>query len=155
LIYALVWRNLIVLLHHLLVYTLIVIVLAPNILGFATLLLIPGLFLVILNGVWVTLLLGMLCLRFRDVQQLMGNVMQIAMLITPIFWPIEQLKGVVRLAFVHLNPLYHCIELVRAPLLGKLPTLGSYVAVIAMALVGWMVTHLGFARFRKRITYWT
>jgi homopolymeric O-antigen transport system permease protein len=155
LIYALVWRNVIVLLHHLMVYSLIVVVLAPYLLSAATLLVIPGLLLILINGVWVTLLLGMLCLRFRDVQQLMGNVMQIAMLITPIFWPIEQLKGAVRLTFVHLNPLYHCIEVVRAPLLGKVPTFGNYLAVIAIALVGWVITHLLFTRFRKRISYWT
>jgi ABC-type polysaccharide/polyol phosphate export permease len=155
LIYALVWRNLIVFLHQLVVYTLIVVVLAPHILSAATLLVVPGLLLLLINGVWVTLLLGMLCLRFRDVQQLMGNVMQIAMLITPIFWPVEQLKGAMRLAFVHCNPLYHCIEVVRAPLLGKMPTPGSYLAMIAFALVGWTITHLLFSRFRKRITYWS
>jgi ABC-type polysaccharide/polyol phosphate export permease len=155
LIYALVWRNLIVFLHQLVVYTLIVVVLAPHILSAATLLVVPGLLLLLINGVWVTLLLGMLCLRFRDVQQLMGNVMQIAMLITPIFWPVEQLKGAMRLAFVHFNPLYHCIEVVRAPLLGKMPTPGSYLAMIAFALVGWTITHLLFSRFRKRITYWS
>src|SRR5215467_8569322 len=60
LIYALVWRNLIVLLHHLLVYTLLVAAMAPRLFGPATLLVIPGIFLLLLNGVWVTLLLGML-----------------------------------------------------------------------------------------------
>lgn len=155
LIYALVWRNLIVFLHHLLVYALLVLVMAPRLLGPATLLVVPGVFLVLFNGVWVTLLLGMICLRFRDVQQLVGNVMQIAMLITPIFWPVDQLKGAVRLAFVHLNPLYHCIEVVRAPLLGKYPSVGNYTAVLAMALLGWTITYLVFTRFRRRIAYWS
>jgi ABC-type polysaccharide/polyol phosphate export permease len=103
----------------------------------------------------VSLILGLFCLRFRDVQQLVVNIIQIAMFITPLFWPIEQLHGTLRVIFVHLNPLYHCVEVVRAPLLGKVPTPGNYIAVSAIAIVGWAATYLAFERFRKRITYWS
>jgi ABC-type polysaccharide/polyol phosphate export permease len=155
LVYALIWRNLLVFLHHLLVYTLVVLVLAPRIISPTIILLVPGLLLVIINGVWVSLLLGLLCLRFRDVQQMVINLTQTAMLVTPIFWPIDQVRGTVRVMFAHLNPLYHCIEVVRAPLLGAVPTRGSYIALIAIAIVGWATTHFAFALFRKRIAYWS
>ncbi len=153
--YALVWRNLIVLFHHLAVYALVVLALAPQLLTAATLLLLPGLALLVLNGIWVTLLLGLACLRFRDIQQLIASVIQIAIFITPIFWPIDQLDGTVRLIFVHLNPLYHCVEVARAPLLGNWPTPGNYIAVVALAALGWSVTYLVFGRFRERIPYWS
>jgi ABC-type polysaccharide/polyol phosphate export permease len=153
--YALVWRNLLVFFHHLSVYALIVLIFTPHLLGFATLLVLPGLALLALNGVWVTLLLGMACLRFRDIQQLVTSVIQIAMFVTPIFWPIDQLAGTVRLLFVHLNPLYHCIEVVRAPLLGAAPTPGNYIAVAAIAALGWTATYALFGRFRERIPYWS
>jgi ABC-type polysaccharide/polyol phosphate export permease len=155
LVYALVWRNLLVFLHHLLVYTLVVLVLAPHIIRPTIILLVPGLLLVIINSVWVSLLLGLLCLRFRDVQQIVISVTQAAMLITPLFWPMDQVRGTVRLMFVHLNPLYHCIEIVRAPLLGAIPTSGNYVALVAMAIVGWATTCFAFGLFRKRIAYWS
>ena len=153
--YALVWRNLLVFLHHLAVYALVVLVLAPHLLGAATMLLLPGLALLVLNGVWVALLLGMVCLRFRDVQQLVASVLQIALFITPILWPIDQLRGTARMVFVHLNPLYHCIDVVRAPLLGNAPSPGSYLAVVVLALLGWSMTYLLFRRFRERIPYWS
>jgi ABC-type polysaccharide/polyol phosphate export permease len=154
--YALVWRNFLVLLHHLLVYAIVVIALAPQLLGLATLLVVPGLALLMINGVWLGLLLGMFCLRFRDVQQVVISLIQIAVFMTPIFWPADQLQSnSVRLAFVHLNPLNHCVEVVRAPLLGKAPTPGNYIAVILIAIVGWAVTYAAFARFRRRITYWS
>lgn len=153
--YALVWRNLLVFLHHLSAYALAVLVLVPHLLGPATLLLLPGLLLLALNGVWITLLLGMACLRFRDVQQIVTSVVQIAMVITPILWPIDQLRGTTRLVFVHLNPLHHCIEVIRAPLLGNVPTPGTYIAVGAIAVVGWIATCFVFARFRERIPYWS
>jgi ABC-type polysaccharide/polyol phosphate export permease len=155
LVYALVWRNLIVFTHHLFVYALAVLLLAPHLISPSLILLAPGLLLVIINGVWVSLLLGLLCLRFRDLQQMVMSVTQIAMLITPVFWPVDQVQGTVRLMFVHLNPLHHCIQVVRAPLLGTAPTAGSYVALIAIAIVGWIIVHLVFGSFRKRITYWS
>jgi ABC-type polysaccharide/polyol phosphate export permease len=155
LVYALLWRNLIVLLHHLVVYALVAVIFATHLCTPATLLLVPGLALLVLNGIWVTLLLGMACLRYRDIQQLIASVIQIGMFVTPIFWPIDQLAGTTRLLFVHLNPLYHCVQMVRAPLLGSAPTLGNYIAVIALAAVGWGVTYWAFGRFRERIPYWS
>jgi ABC-type polysaccharide/polyol phosphate export permease len=132
-----------------------VLLLTPHLVGLATLLVLPGLALLALNGVWITLLLGMACLRFRDIQQLVTSVIQIAMFVTPIFWPIDQLGGTVRLVFVHLNPLYHCIDVVRAPLLGAVPAPRSYIAVAAVAALGWTATFVLFGRFRERIPYWS
>lgn len=154
--YSLVWRNFIVLLHHLLVYVAVVGLLAPQLIGASTLLAIPGLVLLMINGVWVSLLLGMFCLRFRDVQQLVVSVIQISLFMTPVFWPADQLTaGTARSLFIHFNPLYHAVQVVRAPLLGQVPALESYLAVILMAVIGSAVTYWAFVRFRKRIAYWS
>ena len=154
--YALVWRNLLVFVHHLVVYALVALALAPHfLLSPTTLLLMPGLALLALNGVWITLLLGMACLRFRDIQQVVTSALQIGLFVTPILWPAEQLAGSGRLVFVHLNPLHHCIDLVRAPLLGTAPAAASYLAVAGLAVVGWLATYVVFGRFRARIPYWS
>jgi ABC-type polysaccharide/polyol phosphate export permease len=101
--YALVWRNVIVFLHNLVVYVIIVGALKPGLIGFTALLAIPGVILVGANGVWIALLCGMFCLRYRDVTQIVGSIIQIAMLITPIFWPPDSLDGARRLFFVETN----------------------------------------------------
>jgi ABC-type polysaccharide/polyol phosphate export permease len=153
--YALVWRNLIVFFHNLVVYALIVLLLRPELIGFTALLAIPGVILVAVNGVWISLLCGMFCLRFRDVTQLVASVIQISMLITPIFWPADQLVGSRRLIFVETNPLYHLVDIVRAPLLGKVPGITSYVVVVLIAAGGWYLTYLMLRQFRRRISYWS
>jgi ABC-type polysaccharide/polyol phosphate export permease len=153
--YALVWRNLLVFLHNLIVYFAIVLILKPSVLGFTALLAIPGLALVLVNGVWVALLCGMLCLRFRDVPPLIGSIIQIAMLITPLFWPADTLVGLKRFVFVELNPLYHVLDVVRAPMMGEVPQLSSYSFMIGMTIGGWWLTYEMFTRFRKRIAYWS
>ena len=153
--YALVWRNLIVFFHNLIVYVVIVGVLKPGLIGFTALLAIPGVVLVGANGVWIALLCGMFCLRYRDVTQIVGSVIQISMLITPIFWPPDSLDGARRLFFVETNPLYHMIELVRGPLLGEVPGPISYVVVLLITAGGWLLTYRVFSHFRKRIAYWS
>jgi ABC-type polysaccharide/polyol phosphate export permease len=152
--YALVWRNFITFLHNLIVYLLIVVALAPKLLTPILLLIIPGIVLLLTGGVAVALLCGMLCLRFRDLVQLITSVMQIALLTTPIFWPPSSLEGTSRFIFVELNPCYRIVDIVRSPLLGKIPTLTSYATVLSMVILGWVLTYIVFRRFRHRIAYW-
>ena len=96
----------------------------------------------LVNCAWIALLVGLICLRFRDVQPLVQTEVQIGMLITPIFWAAEALSGYYLLFFVQLNPIFRLIDIVRTPLLGQIPTLASYVSAFAITLVGWMITYL-------------
>lgn len=153
--YALVWRNLIVFMHNLVIYFVVILVFAPHIVRPSILLVFPGLFLVLINGIWIALLLGMLCLRFRDVQQLIMSVIQISMLVTPIFWPASMLEGSKRKIFVEFNPLFHFVDVVRAPLIGQVPSSFSYLMVCSITVVGWIATYLIFSTFRKRIAFWS
>lgn len=154
--YALVWRNLIVFAHNMTVFLVIALLLSPDVLFSPTLvLLLPGIVLIILNATWVALTLGILCLRFRDLQQLVTTLVQIAMFVTPIFWPAENLSGRIRLLAVDLNPLFHLIDILRSPLLGRVPMLESYLAVLSLTVAGWLFTAFFFHRFRGRIAYWS
>jgi ABC-type polysaccharide/polyol phosphate export permease len=94
-------------------------------------------------------------MRFRDMQQLIASLVQISMFVTPIFWPPESLHGMGRRFFVDFNPLYHMIDIVRAPLIGNVPASESYIATLVVAVVGWAITYLAFSRFRRRLAYWS
>lgn len=153
--YALVWRNFIIFLHNMVVYVLVVLLLKPGLLGPMILVAVPGVLLVLLNGVWIALLSGLFCLRFRDVQQIIQTAIQILMLITPIFWIADRLTGLTYFVFVTANPIFRLIEVVRAPLLGQMPTLRGYIAVLAITAVGWTMTYVMFRLFRRRIAYWS
>lgn len=154
--YALIWRNFITLLHNLVVYALVALILAPHLLVSPAILLAPvGILIIMINGAWMALLLGMACLRFRDLQQLISTIVQIAMFVTPIFWQPDSLAGLRHLLFVYINPISGLIEVVRAPLLGHVPAMQVYIAVLICTVVGWTVTLYLFHHFRKRIAYWT
>ena len=120
--------------------------------GAVALLAIPGLLLVLLNGAAVTLLIGIVSARFRDIPQLINSIVQIVFFVTPIMWKPELLRT--RSYIAEFNPFYHLVEVVRAPLLGQMPSVNTYLAVLLITLINLMVVGAFFARFRSRISYW-
>jgi ABC-type polysaccharide/polyol phosphate export permease len=95
----------------------------------------------------------MICSRFRDVQQVIGSVLQISLFVTPIFFTADQL-GPRFAAIMKLNPLFHYVEIVRAPLLGRAPAAISWAAVLLGTVVGWSFALWAYSRFRRRVPYW-
>ena len=145
------WRNLIIYGHNLVIF-LVVAPICGVWPGATGLLAIPGLALLLVNAGWIMLLLGMICTRFRDVPPIVASVIQLLFFVTPVMWKPE-LLGEQRYLMV-LNPFYHLLEVIRAPLFGVVPGWESWAASLLFALGGWAFTFACFARFRKRIAYW-
>jgi ABC-2 type transport system permease protein/lipopolysaccharide transport system permease protein len=150
-VYRELWSNLLVFVHNLLVYVVVVLIF-QNIPGPVVLLAIPGAAMLLLNGAWLGLLLGLISARFRDVPQILASIVQVMFFMTPILWKAEMLPE--RALLLDGNPLYHLLEIVRAPLLGSLPSADSWLFVTALALSGWAVALLGYTVYRWRIAYW-
>ncbi|MDE3038860.1 MAG: ABC transporter permease, partial [Pseudomonadota bacterium] len=81
----LVWKNLLVFLHQLpiLVIVLCVFRIWP---GWPGLLALPGLFLLVVNALWVSLVLAIFAARFRDVTPIVTTFLQVILFVTPIMW---------------------------------------------------------------------
>jgi ABC-2 type transport system permease protein/lipopolysaccharide transport system permease protein len=150
-IYQMLWRNLLIFAHNISIYVVVLMFAKINI-GWDILLAFVGLFLIMLNGVWVGLTLGGLSARFRDVPPIVSSIMQVAFFLTPILWTPGSLPS--RELFVHLNPFYYLVEVVRMPLLGQTPPLFIWLVVIGMNCVGALVSITFYARYRARIAYW-
>lgn len=146
-----IWRNLIVFCHNFVVYLAVAVIfdLRP---GWVGLLALVGIALVLLNGIWVAILLGMLSARFRDIPQIIGSLVQVLFFVSPIIWLPELVHD--RIYLVDFNPLYHFIEIVRAPLLGKLPSALNWLVVLATTGFGWTLAFLFHRRFHVRVAYW-
>jgi ABC-type polysaccharide/polyol phosphate export permease len=116
------------------------------------LLFIPGFALFLLNAMWMGLAASILSTRYRDIPQVISNGLQVVFFVTPIFWSPETLPK--RPAFVDWNPLYHLIELVRAPLLGYDVPAESWLFGLGLAVVGSASTIMLYRRAYARIAYW-
>ena len=130
-------------------------------LGWYTLSAIPAFLLLAFNGVWVTLLLGIISTRYRDIPQVINSLIQLLFYLTPIVWPIDQLKsgqrgGAASWAepIIHLNPIYHFVQILRAPLIGQAVSIWSWVAVGGITVVGWLLALVAMRNYRARVSYW-
>lgn len=150
-VYRILWRNLIVFAHNLVVYfgTALWFGLWPGMIG---LLAVLGLILFIINATWAVLLMGILSARFRDIPPVVSSLIQVLFFFTPVIWKPELAAD--RVALIHFNPFAHMVEVMRAPLLGQLPNLESWLTVIGLAVVGWAITLRIYMRLRHRISYW-
>lgn len=146
-----IWSRLIIFAHNLVIYVVVLIYFQiwP---GVGLLLAIPGLALLSVNLILTSMLLGMLSARFRDIPQLIGSVIQVAFFITPVMWNPTLLGP--DSYIVLLNPFYHLLEIVRAPLLGHSFPAMSFAATAIITIVNAGVSAGFFMRFRHRISYW-
>ena len=145
-------RNLVAFAHNLVIVPIVFIIfmIQPSPVA---LLAIPGLALVLLANFLAVLILGILCTRFRDLPQIVANMMQLAFFVTPIMWHIEQLgrRGDYIKVF---NPFASFLRIVTEPMLGHVPDPETYGAAVIYLLILVVVAWPLFARFRSRIVYW-
>ena len=145
-------RNLLVLAHNVVVIVAVYLIFGiwPGATG---LLVLPGLALWAVDALFVTLLLGALCARFRDIPPIVASLMQMAFFVTPVIWQ-PDLVGKSRLWLLPFNPFYTLLEVVRGPLLGSAPSgevwLSAVLATVALTLLGFWL----FMRTRSRIAFW-
>jgi ABC-type polysaccharide/polyol phosphate export permease len=145
-------KTFIVFCHHFILYALAVVT------GFVSLswtspLALVGLLLLILNSYWMATFLAFVCARYRDVELIIRNLLQLAFFITPVFWDYRHIASD-RQFIVDYNVLFYFIEIVRGPLLGELPPLWYYVVVLAVTLVGYSLALLVYRQMRRQLAFY-
>jgi ABC-2 type transport system permease protein len=176
-VYALrtVWRLALMMAHNMLVYAVVVAIFFSSLsragyqiteggthqpgLGWPVLLAIPAFLLIALNGVWVTLLFGIISTRYRDIPQVISALVNLLFFMTPIVWSTDVLKdriggGDWKILVAELNPLYHFVEILRAPLVGNVQSWHHWAVVGGFTVVGWLLALVALRNYRARVPYW-
>jgi ABC-type polysaccharide/polyol phosphate export permease len=149
--YRVVFRNLIILAHNAFIIPLGFLIFRIHV-GWHVLQVIPALILLSINGVWVTILLGMISSRFRDIPPIVASLLQVVFFATPIMWPIASLGDWRFIA--EFNPAFAAVDVLRAPLLGTAVEPFSWPLLLLTTIIGCVATFGFFTRFRSRIAYW-
>lgn len=146
-----VFKTLITFGHHIILYLIgVAFGLVP--LSWAALLVIPGILLVFVNGIWVVTVLALICARFRDVELIVRNLIQMAFLVTPVFWDYQHMAANRRF-IVDYNVLFHFIEVIRQPLLGGVPPAKTYLIVTGVTVCGYAAAVLVYHRMRRQLAF--
>lgn len=144
-------RSFIVFLHNSAIIPLVWLV-YPWPLGPAALLSIVGLAAVYVATASASLIVAIVCSRYRDVPPVVGAVLQILFFVSPILWTPEQLhRGHVVLA---LNPVTHFLAVTRDPLLGRPIAIELWIVVAGTTALVFAVAALVYARYRSRVVFW-
>ncbi len=150
-IYRMLARNLIIWGFNMAIYIVVLLIFKINP-GYSVFLFFPAFVLFVANLFWIVIFVSVLSTRFRDIPQVVANLLQVIFFVTPVWWSVTSLPN--RPAFVSLNPLYHLMEIVRAPLLGERPNPESWLVAIALLLVGSGLAAYLYRRAYARISYW-
>lgn len=151
--YVCIYRNIITLLHNLILLVIIYVIFHETFdITYIYLLAIPGFIILLLNITMLSFIISTLCARFSDVAQLIINGMQLSFFLTPILWPITALGKYSYLE--NFNIFYHMIEVVRLPLMGEVPNFYSYLFLLISFIIFSIVTLTTFTRYRASISYW-
>jgi ABC-type polysaccharide/polyol phosphate export permease len=144
-------RNLIIFLHNIVAFLPFALYLGiePRWLWLMAL---PGVVLIAVAAFPVALILGIFCARFRDMQQIVASIVQLAFFLTPILWKPELLGN--REFIATYNPFFVFIEVIRAPVYGHMPGLHVYVSALLIVAGLYAMAFPIFLRFRTRIAFW-
>ena len=111
-----IFKNVIIFSHNLIVAIPIILIFKIEI-NLNSLFIIYGFFILFINSINFSILIGFLCLRYRDFILIIKNIFYLLFLMTPIFWMPDVLTGL-RVLLIDINILFHLIQTVRQPLLG-------------------------------------
>lgn len=137
---------------HNLVVVLLVLLIYPDHIGAAALFAIPGLLIVAVSLAGVIQLFGFFGARFRDLDPLISSFMPILFFLSPVIYQSRQLNGMEYL--MEFNPMAHWIRLIRDPVMGVFPTVGSYLAALAILAAIWAAALWITSSRAHRLPYW-
>jgi lipopolysaccharide transport system permease protein len=122
--------------------------------GFSwTMLILPISFIILtVTSFAMTMILGVLTCRFRDVGQIINSITQLAFFVTPILWKPEFLSGRFMIAFA--NPFYHYIELIRAPIIDHKIPYSSLGITLILTTIMLVCGYLIISKKRNVIPFW-
>lgn len=147
----LIYRNILVSAHNFVIIVIVLLIYPPT-LGWSALTVPLGFIILIANLWWISVVLSIIGARFRDVPPIVISILQILFFLTPIIWRAEDIPN--RMIFIEMNPIYHLIEIVRAPIIsGQAPVISLWVCGIAAIVGMWGALHL-LAWSRTRLIYW-
>lgn len=158
-VYRLVWGQLLQFGHNVAVYVVLVAVF-PRPLGAQVLLAVPALVLLVVNGMWFTIVIGVIGTRFRDIPPLTGSIVQLLFFLTPIVWVYEDFAQSPdpsirqRAQLAEINPFMHFVQILRQPLLGDPIVARHWVVALGITAVGWAAALLVLRNYRARVSYW-
>ncbi|WP_370181536.1 ABC transporter permease [Rhodococcus wratislaviensis] len=159
-VYRLVWRQLLLFAHNLVIYVIMLFAFGVwRHLTWMSLAAIPAIALIVVNAAWVSIMFGIFSTRYRDIAPILGSMTLLLFVLTPIMWTTQSLEAqggqaAERVKLAELNPLFHYLDIVRAPMIGQDQQAYHWYIVLTITVFGWAAAILALRKYRARVPYW-
>lgn len=109
----------------------------------------------VVNIAWLGVVFAVLGARLPDLHEFSATIFIFGFLLTPIVWRADLMPPDTWRGFVaRLNPAFHLIELVRAPLLGETIERPTYWVVAGLTVGGVLLAAAVYRRYARFIAVW-
>lgn len=113
---------------------------------------IPAVFMLIINSIWVHIVLGIVATRFRDVLHLVRAIMHVMFFLTPILYLPKSIGP--KAAILNYNPFTHYLAIVREPIVnGRIDQL-AWTVVISITILGWIAALVLLKTKVRNVVFW-
>jgi len=145
-------RNLLIFAHNFLAFIPIALIFHTGF-GWHSLMLFPGLILLSVNGFFWGSVIAALSTRYRDIQQIVGSIIQVVFFVTPVMWMPSLLPERVRW-FFDWNPFAQFLAIIRAPLMNQPVSSQAFLVVSLITLLGIYLYMVVMSRVKNRLVFW-
>ncbi|MEM0673895.1 MULTISPECIES: ABC transporter permease [Dickeya] len=150
-LFRVLFRYIIIFLHNIVIIFGVYIYFAINP-GLPFFLAIPGFLLIVCNFAAIGVILGIAGVRFRDIAQISQNMIQILFFVTPVIWMPRLVSENSWIVLV--NPFKYYIDLIREPLLGKIPGIEAWCVSFSTFIVFALIAAVVYKYKSSRIPFW-
>lgn len=153
-IFRVIYRNLIMLCHNLAVAIIIFYVLDIKLVSL-NISIVPQALLGIVNLFWMALLLAVISTRYRDINPIVTNGLQLFFYLTPIIWMTDQIKdnNLIK-GILNYNPFFYLLMSMRSIIDGVVMEPSQLIVLTSMAVIGLFFSFIVFCVSYKRIAFW-
>jgi ABC-type polysaccharide/polyol phosphate export permease len=151
-IFSVIYKNTIMLAHSLVIIIVLIVIFGVPV-NWYLLQIVPAFGLTLIGLVWSGYLIAMICVRFRDVVQVITTWFTVLFYITPVMWKPNFLPPRYHL-IIELNPFAQFLEIMRNPFLGQQISSYAWLSTTVFTLGGGLVALAVIGRYKRRIIFW-
>jgi len=152
-ILRLIYREMLILLHHILLLPIIFIWLGflPGINNIIISL--CGLIFTIFTAFWVVLFVSIIGIRYRDFPKLIQSLMRMAFFTTPIIWIDRNIGKFGEIVIIY-NPFVYFLKIIRDPLLGHGFPSDAWIVAIIISIFCILISLITLSITKDKLNYW-
>jgi lipopolysaccharide transport system permease protein len=144
-------RNFIIFLHNIAIVPLIWLI-YPWQIDFGLILAVLGFALIYPFVVACSIIISMICVRYRDVPPIVASMLQVLFFISPIIWIPSQVHG--SALIVALNPIAYLLAITSDPIMSNAVPASDWIISVGIVVAALALSAFIYTRYRARVVFW-